>query len=190
MAWSANIVAEKTQEIIDNEGGDMSEMTPERQLDRLSISLPNFPTPNLSVPKRGSLRARLERANRPVFSTEGIVVKWANQLDAEYAEAWPETIAHEPMGLSRHRAPAADDESILDVADFRAARMQANQERVQAKQDRKDRLQGKLTASEREREDKDFTNSRGEILSMVEEAVAARVAQLKPNSAKRETVAV
>lgn len=188
MRWSSRTVSTTTEQVKAKHGN----LSPAQLESRLRETLPNFPTPNISIPKRGSLRARLERANAPVFSTEGIVIKWANQLDAEYAESWPETINHQAMGLARHTAPAADQEAILDVAEFRNKRIQA----YKAKR-------GKSPASEEtaevERTDlsheelsqkQGLNKVKGQILDMVKEAVAKRAAKELAASKKRKVVAV
>lgn len=98
------------------------DLSPEDTRARMAELLPSFPKPKGPVPKRGGLHARLERENAPIYSTTDVVVKWANPLDAEYAESWPETIKHEPMGFARHVAPKADDEPIMDVESFQRAK--------------------------------------------------------------------
>lgn len=113
MRFSSKAVADAREKV------DKS-LSPAEQEARIAQMLPSFPIPSTPIPKRGGLRVRLARANSPVFSTSGIVVKWANHLDVEYAESWPETIEHKPMGLSRHRAPRADEEAVMDVASYRS----------------------------------------------------------------------
>lgn len=162
MRWSARIVAETTEKVKATNGN----LSPEQQQVRIREMLPSFPTPKASVPKRGSLRARLDRANAPVFSTEGIVVKWANHLDAEYAESWPETIAHEPMGFARHRAPKANQEAVQDVAEIRTRRVDAANSK-----------RGKIERTPEQ--ERDMTIVRGQIAAMVKDAVAKRSVQKK-----------
>lgn len=89
--------------------------------------LPAFPIPRGDPPKRGPIRAKIRLENAPIFSTEGVTIKWSNTLDAEFAEQWPDTIQHEPMGLARHRAPKAEDEAILDVATLRGKNMKVKE---------------------------------------------------------------
>lgn len=59
---------------------------------------------------------------------EGVEVRWANMLDAEYAEAWPEGVFHGGLEKSRYTAafPAVEiveeeegvrDESVVDGGD-------------------------------------------------------------------------
>jgi len=49
------------------------------------------------------------QANAEVYtargSVEGVRIRWANVLDAEYAETWPEQVIHD--GLEKHRYTAA-----------------------------------------------------------------------------------
>lgn len=169
MKWSVRAVKDATTKVQATHGN----LSPEQQETRIREVLPNFPTPKeVSLAKRGSLRARLNRANAPVFSTEGIVIKWANQLDAEYAEAWPETIVHQAMGFARHRAPNADDEAILDVASLRSKRTQA----YKAKRGIVDEAEAEADElSHEERSQKEGVNKvKGEILRSVQAAVAKR----------------
>lgn len=151
------------------------ELSPEQQDVRLRESLPVFPTPR-TIAKRGPMRARLERENAPVFSTEGIVIKWANHLDAEFAESWPETVDHQPMGFARNRAPNADQEPIMDVETSRQTRTQAylarrgltsaSEKVVVAEMSKKP--EGEISQTE------GFNMVRGEIVDAVRKAVAAR----------------
>ena len=56
----------------------------------------------------------------PIFDAEGISVKWANALDAEYAEMWPTGVQHENMGFVRNTAPVPDQEGAESVSDLKA----------------------------------------------------------------------
>ncbi|KAF4313174.1 hypothetical protein GTA08_BOTSDO01558 [Botryosphaeria dothidea] len=64
----------------------------------------------MQLPKYGRLRKRIQELNVPrqPFSAEGVKIRWADLLDAEYAESWPTTIQHEELGLTRHTAPDPD----------------------------------------------------------------------------------
>ncbi|KAK5115843.1 hypothetical protein LTR85_009437 [Meristemomyces frigidus] len=95
--------------------------TPAGEIDYMTV-LPSFPGRSADrIPKRGHLRQKLLRLNSPVFSTEGVTVKWHNILDAEFAEAWPENVQHERMGWSRYTAPKGntDAPAIEDVSEFK-----------------------------------------------------------------------
>ncbi|KAL8717044.1 MAG: hypothetical protein Q9225_005680 [Loekoesia sp. 1 TL-2023] len=83
----------------------------------------------LALQKRGPTKKHVEEANRRVErvrtqkergkkkfrrrnpqgadpgGVEGVKVRWANLLDAEFAEKWPEEVVHD--GLTRHRYTAA-----------------------------------------------------------------------------------
>ncbi|GAB7328925.1 hypothetical protein MBLNU13_g00784t1 [Cladosporium sp. NU13] len=171
MHWSADAVKTAREEVKESNGN----LSPEQQEARVREILPSFPTPNASVPKRGSLRVAVARANAPVFSTEGIVIKWANQLDAEYAESWPETVSHAPMGFARHRAPVAEQEAVMTVAevrDLRKQRGEAEDEDAQLSPEEKSQKQG-------------FNEAKGQILSMVKEAVARRAERVARNQRGR-----
>lgn len=166
MQWSAENVEKATAEVKESNGN----LSPEQQEARVREILPSFPTPNASVPKRGSVRVAVARANAPVFSTEGIVIKWANQLDAEYAESWPETVSHAAMGFARHRAPAAEQEAHLTVADFKNSQKQRGAEGEEAQ----------LSP-----EEQGLNQAKGEILRMVKEAVARRNARVDKKARQR-----
>ena len=50
--------------------------------------------------------------------TDGVMVRWANILDAEFAETWPEKVVHDGLGKNRHTAawPSIDiRKSMEDV---------------------------------------------------------------------------
>lgn len=51
------------------------------------------------VPKRSP------HAAQEAYGTEGVTVRWADILDAEFAETWPEQVVHHT--LQRHRYTAA-----------------------------------------------------------------------------------
>lgn len=55
---------------------------------------------------RNILKA-IRRGPPPVFSSQGVEIKWANPLDAEHALEWPADVVHAPMGYARHTAPPA-----------------------------------------------------------------------------------
>lgn len=55
----------------------------------------------------------------PVFTMDGISVKWSNALDAEYAEEWPGKVQHDFMGLVRNTAPRPDQERADTVTDLK-----------------------------------------------------------------------
>ncbi|KAK3680192.1 hypothetical protein LTR78_000569 [Recurvomyces mirabilis] len=85
-----------------------------------SSLLPSFtPRKPSTIPKRGHLRQKLKRLNTPIFSTEGVKVKWHNILDAEFAAAWPANVEHERMGWSKFVAPRGDSEAVDDVGVWR-----------------------------------------------------------------------
>jgi hypothetical protein len=171
LQWSSSCV-KRVKEEMKESGGELS---PEQQDARLRENLPEYPAPR-SIPKRGPMRARLERENAPVFSTEGIVIKWANHLDAEFAESWPETIDHQPMGFARNRAPNADQEPIMDVESFRQRTSQAYLAKrglveQAADVEVSEKPEGEISQIE------GFNMARGEIVNAVRKAVAARAAK-------------
>lgn len=55
--------------------------------------------------KRGLGRQASAEVYTARGSVEGVRIRWANILDAEYAETWPEQVVHD--GLEKHRYTAA-----------------------------------------------------------------------------------
>lgn len=49
--------------------------------------------------------SRRDPEGPPESGVEGVRVRWANLLDAEFAESWPEEVVHD--ALDRHRYTAA-----------------------------------------------------------------------------------
>lgn len=90
--------------------------------------LPSFPTrldpyakQRVHAPARHWLRHEIKKRSRPVYSAEGVTVRWANIMDAEVAEAWPDVVKHERMGLTRFTHPRRlGTEPINDVSTFKA----------------------------------------------------------------------
>lgn len=50
--------------------------------------------------------------------TEGVMVRWANILDAEFAETWPVAVMHDVLGQSRYTAafPLAKGAAASDIS--------------------------------------------------------------------------
>lgn len=48
--------------------------------------------------------------------TEGVMIRWANILDAEFAETWPVAVVHDILGKSRYTAafPLAKGAAVTD----------------------------------------------------------------------------
>ncbi|TKA29278.1 hypothetical protein B0A50_03788 [Salinomyces thailandicus] len=89
-----------------------------------ALLLPSFPPRDPSRVPRGSPEwEKLRLLNKPVFSAEGVTIKWANTLDPELAETWPSGLTHEPMGWTRYTAPLATDKDAAkrDISGFKAS---------------------------------------------------------------------
>lgn len=84
----------------------------------------HFPA-RLMSKKRGPAYFANMRRNAPVFTAQGVKIKWANFLDAEFAQAWPEAVEHERMdgkkelyeNLQQRRADRAEKYE-LDLAEM------------------------------------------------------------------------
>ena len=73
------------------------------------------------TPKRGAVRKaqQLEAKIQQLESVrkEPVRIRWANILDAEYAESWPESVIHDGLGSTRHTAP--HPEPVEKVAELK-----------------------------------------------------------------------
>jgi len=79
------------------------------------IFYPSPPDPK-NIPKRGKLRKTLLAQHlRPAFTADGVVIRWSNPLDAEYAESWPPDVQHQDAGMMRHVHNKPGAEPILDA---------------------------------------------------------------------------
>lgn len=67
------------------------------------------------LPKRGPLRKQAAAENIPIYTLDGVRIRWANPLDAEYAESWPAAVQHDIVGITRYTAPKPDAEPIVQV---------------------------------------------------------------------------
>lgn len=76
---------------------------------------------------KNSLRKRkgpLEVEDHPVPAQElsgvdGVIVRWANMMDAEFARTWPQAVIHDELMKSRHTAafPPGPQEPVAKVPD-------------------------------------------------------------------------
>ncbi|KAK4965389.1 hypothetical protein LTR42_012145 [Elasticomyces elasticus] len=88
--------------------------------DEWAARLPSFPPRDIAkLPKKSELRSKLRRLASPIFSTEGVKVKWSDLLDAEFAPSWPGNVVHERMGWAKYTAPRGEQEAIEDIGDWR-----------------------------------------------------------------------
>ena len=69
----------------------------------------SHPPPELSPKSKKSKSG--EQA--PLYTAEGVVIRWTNPLDAEFAAEWPAAVQHEFAGLARHTAAPVDQEPAL-----------------------------------------------------------------------------
>ena len=147
--------------------------------------LPSFPPRDPSkIPKRGHLRQKLRRANAPIFTTEGVTVKWHHVLDAEFADDWPTNVQHQRMGWTRYTAPPGseivDEEQDNSISAFKASQWRnrsANwvppmgEEDAESKEARLETERRELEASQR----KEFVEGvKSDIVRKVREKELAR----------------
>ncbi|KAI9672438.1 MAG: hypothetical protein M1829_004517 [Trizodia sp. TS-e1964] len=55
----------------------------------------------VQVPAKGKEEVLRERE----LQRQPVTIRWANLLDAEFAEKWPESVLHDVLGFARHTAP-------------------------------------------------------------------------------------
>lgn len=111
--------------------------------------LPSLPSefdslkPSVDKLSRSSGRRReIKRVNRPVFSSEGITVRWADIFDLEYAKEWPAEVQHERMGLVRHEHPKIiSNEPIDDISVFKALQWKYRKESWEMESDTLSKVQ-------------------------------------------------
>lgn len=58
-------------------------------------------------------KAKKQKPKTPLYSADGVIIRWANPLDAEFAESWPQAVRHEAAGLGRHTAAAVTEEPVF-----------------------------------------------------------------------------
>ena len=77
-------------------------------------------SPKLSLPKRGKARKQIlqQMYPTPQYTSEGVMVRWSNPLDAEYAETWPRNVQHDILGLLRNTSLKPGNEAIDKVEDI------------------------------------------------------------------------
>ena len=66
-------------------------------------------------PAKRGLGKQLSAEAYSMGTVEGVRIRWANLLDAEFAETWPAAVVHDMLGKSRYTAayPPPPDGSIL-----------------------------------------------------------------------------
>lgn len=88
------------------------------ELDPVSASKLGYPWPNLSIPR--GLQRIIKTLRSPIFTNDGVLIEWANFLDAEYNPEWPDPITHRWMGFVRHSVPVKGMEPVQTVAEFKS----------------------------------------------------------------------
>jgi len=102
-ATTSSEPAESLRDLEDTDP-DASPLSPFPAFHELLRSFPHPTTDSHTLLRHDKLRHKLRWLNAPVFRMEGVKVQWANILDAEFAQEWPEGVEHEYMGLTRHTA--------------------------------------------------------------------------------------
>ncbi|KAH0556235.1 hypothetical protein GP486_005837 [Trichoglossum hirsutum] len=101
MDQKANSVADIAA-VLEAQGGDLERALKERETSQVKVD-------KRPMPKRGVVRKaqKLEAkiAELEKVGTVPVKIKWANILDAEFAESWPESVVHDGLGTTRHTAP-------------------------------------------------------------------------------------
>jgi Transcriptional regulation of mitochondrial recombination len=108
MNQKANSVADIAA-VLKGQEGDLEKALKEKE----SLGVVGVKRP---MPKRGILRKaqKLEAkiAELEKVETEHVKIQWANILDAEFAESWPDSVVHDGLAVSRHTAPHPEQTDI------------------------------------------------------------------------------
>ncbi|THZ71939.1 hypothetical protein D6C84_10118 [Aureobasidium pullulans] len=54
----------------------------------------------------------------PLYTADGVTIRWTNPLDAEFAAEWPAAVKHDFAGLTRHTAAPVDEEPVFYAQDL------------------------------------------------------------------------
>lgn len=99
-----------------SESGELKQGASELELDIEPPAIFYRPTERSgSTPRRGNVKQEVAKKQTPVYTAQGIVIRWSNPLDAEFAESWPTAVEHQDAGYTRHVAARPGDEAILDA---------------------------------------------------------------------------
>ena len=71
-----------------------------------------------ALPKRGRFSKEIAAQKAPIYTANGVRIRWADMLDAEYAESWPRGVDHNVIGHTRYTAPDPEKRPILDLDDW------------------------------------------------------------------------
>ncbi|KAK5005295.1 hypothetical protein LTR28_007887 [Elasticomyces elasticus] len=140
------------------------------------------PDANPPIMRKG--RRRNENTQRkervPAYTVDGVLVRWSNPLDAEYAEIWPSGVQHDVLGIIRHVAPETDRRVVLSADDrymLGLEREMARLERIISQNGSKSwigksataRLEGlKTTLADASMEEEELTGTEEEVLDTAE----------------------
>jgi hypothetical protein len=101
MDQKANSVADIAA-VLKGQESDLEESLKEKETSRVRAD--KRPTPKRGIIRKAQkLEAKI--AELEEVETEPVKIKWANILDAEFAESWPETVVHDGLATTRHTAP-------------------------------------------------------------------------------------
>ena len=113
MNQKANSVADIAA-VLKGQEGDLEKALKEKE----SLGVAGVTRP---MPKRGILRKAQKLEAKIVelekVGTGHVRIQWANILDAEFAESWPDSVIHDGLAVSRHTAPHPEQ---VDTAKPRA----------------------------------------------------------------------
>ncbi|KAK7514299.1 mitochondrial 54S ribosomal protein mL67 [Phyllosticta citriasiana] len=129
------------------------EETNESILDAL---YPPSQKPKGTIPKKGPLHQKaMLRTNRPrPFTLDGVEIKWANIVDLEHAESWPEAIFHESLAVERYKPNMSrvvvDRSRLPDLRDYVAVIRQEREVAEAAEKERRGRERAEKLRLEQE----------------------------------------
>ncbi|KAK7529443.1 mitochondrial 54S ribosomal protein mL67 [Phyllosticta citribraziliensis] len=118
----------------------------------LDALYPPSQKPKGAIPKKGPNHQRaMLRENRPrPFTLDGVEIKWANIVDLEHAESWPEAIFHEGLAVERYKPNMSrvvvDKSKLPDLVDYAAT---IRREWEAADKERREREKAEREAAEK-----------------------------------------
>ncbi|GAB7345671.1 hypothetical protein MBLNU457_3955t1 [Dothideomycetes sp. NU457] len=68
----------------------------------------------------GELHGLFKKATGPLqfdYTSEGVLVRWSNFADRDFAAEWPRAVDHDDLGLSRHTMPNPADPPLMQIED-------------------------------------------------------------------------
>lgn len=125
----------------------------------LDALYPPSQKPKGAIPKKGPhhQKAMLRESRPRPFTVDGVEIRWANIVDLEHAESWPEAVFHEGLAVERHKPNMSrvvvDKSKLPDLVDYAAT---IRREREAADKERREREAAEKELREQEEADREM----------------------------------